>query len=83
MLGLERYGQPDGKKPGEETTMELSLYDNNGNLYLSAKYYATSGSLCIVETSEGEIFTTLWTDVSFFIKQVENSVNGREVRNRT
>lgn len=82
MLGLSRYGEPEGKT-GSDVPLELFLYDNDGNLYLSAKYYASTGSLCTVETSEGEIFTTRWSDVSFFIQQVENYINGRDVLTNT
>lgn len=82
MLGLARYGEPD-EEPDGNVPLELYLYDNDGNLYLDAKYYESTGSLCIVETSEGEVFTTRWSDVSFFIQQVENYVNGRDVLTNT
>ena len=78
MLSLERYGAADAKPTGN-VPLELFLYDANGNLYFSAKYYDTTGSLCTVETSEGEFFTTRWSYVEFFIQQVENFVNGRDV----
>lgn len=78
MLGLARYGEPDSKPEGN-IPLELYLYDNDGNLYLDVKYYESTGSLCTAETSEGEIFTTRWSDVSFFIQQVENYINGRDV----
>lgn len=78
MLSLERYGAADAKPTGN-VPLELSLYDAEGELYLSAKYYDTTGSLCTVETSEGEFFTTRWSYVEFFIQQVENYVNGRDV----
>lgn len=78
LMGLRRYGTPD-KEPTTEIPLEISLYDSKGNLYLGAKYYNTSGSLCTVETSEGELFTTRWSDVAFFIQQVENYLNGRDV----
>lgn len=78
MLSLERYGAADAKPTGN-VPLELFLYDTEGKLYLSAKYYDTTGSLCTVETSEGELFTTRWSYVEFFIQQVENYVNGRDV----
>lgn len=78
MLSLERYGAADTKPTGD-VPLELFLYDTEGKLYLSAKYYDTTGSLCTVETSEGELFTTRWSYVEFFIQQVENYVNGRDV----
>ena len=78
MLQLERYDQVDSK-PDADVPLEIALYDTQGNLYLSAKYYNASGSLCVVETSEGELFTTRWSYVSFFIQQVDNYLNGRDV----
>ena len=78
MLSLERYGSADAKPTGD-MPLELFLYDTEDKLYLSAKYYDTTGSLCTVETSEGELFTTRWSYVEFFIQQVENYVNGRDV----
>ena len=78
MLSLERYGSTEAKPTGN-VPLELFLYDDNGELYFSAKYYDTTGSLCTVETSEGELFTTRWGYVDFFIQQVENYVNGRDV----
>lgn len=78
LMGLKRYGTPD-KEPTSEVPLEIALYDSEGKLYLGAKYYNTSGSLCTVETSEGELFTTRWSDVTFFIQQVDNYLNGRNV----
>lgn len=78
MLGLERYGTVEAKPTGD-VPLEVYLYDTEGKLYFSAKYYDTTGSLCSVETSEGEFFTTRWSYVSFFITQVENYINGRDV----
>lgn len=78
MLMLERYKQVDSK-PDSDVPLEMALYDMKGNLYLSAKYYNATGSLCVVETSEGELFSTRWSDVSFFLQQVDNYLNGRKV----
>lgn len=78
LMGLKRYGIPE-KEPTSEVPLEIALYDTEGKLYLGAKYYNTSGSLCTVETSEGELFTTRWSDVAFFIQQVDNYLNGRDV----
>ncbi|MBR3778218.1 MAG: DUF4340 domain-containing protein [Clostridia bacterium] len=78
LMGLKRYGTPE-KEPTSEVPLEIALYDAEGELYLGAKYYNTSGSLCTVETSEGELFTTRWSDVAFFIQQVDNYLNGRNV----
>lgn len=78
LMGLKRYGVPE-KEPTSEVPLEIALYDSEGKLYLGAKYYNTSGSLCTVETTEGELFTTRWSDVAFFIQQVDNYLNGRDV----
>lgn len=78
LMGLKRYGVPE-KEPTTQVPLEISLYDTNGKLYLSAKYYNTTGSLCTVETSEGELFTTRWGDIDFFMQQVVNYVNGNDV----
>lgn len=78
MLALERDDTVEAT-PSEESPLELSLYDTNNNLYLSAKYYNATGSLCAVETSEGEIFATHWSYVSFFMEQVQNYLDGKDV----
>ena len=78
MLKLERHGQTD-KKPDSDVPLEITLYDLSGELCLSAKYYNASGSLCVVETNENELFTTRWSYISFFIQQVDNYLNGRDV----
>lgn len=78
LMGLKRYGVPE-KVPSSQVPLELALYDNDGKLYLSAKYYNTTGSLCTVETSEGELFTTRWSDIDFFMQQVENYLDGKDV----
>ena len=65
--------------PSGNVSMTLALYDTDGNLYLSADYYETTAALCTVKTSQGEVLTTLWSDVSFFIQQVENLLDGKNV----
>ena len=55
------------------------FYDTDGNMYLSADYFETDATLCTVKTAEGELFTTLWSDVAFFIQQVKNYLNGDTV----
>ena len=50
MLNLRRYDSKP-EKPSGEVPLEITLYDNDGLVYLSAKYYNTSGSLCTVETT--------------------------------
>lgn len=78
LMGLKRYGTPE-KEPNTNVPLEIYLYDADGDLYLGAKYYNTSGSLCTVETSEGELFTTRWGDVDFFMQQVQNYIDGKDV----
>lgn len=65
--------------PSGTVSMTLALYDTEGNLYLSADYYETTATLCTVQTSQGEVLTTLWSDVTFFIQQVENYLAGKNV----
>lgn len=78
LMSLSRYGTAD-KEPTTKVPLEIALYNSDGKLYLGAKYYDTSGSLCTVETNEGELFTTRWSDIIFFMQQVENYLNGRDV----
>lgn len=78
MMDLERDDSVEVKK-GEESPLELSLYDKDNQLYLSAKYYTATGSVCAVETSEGEIFATHWSYISFFMEQVQNYLAGGDV----
>lgn len=78
IMALERHDAPD-TEPSGKVALTLSLYEPNNKLYLSAKYYETSATMCTVETSEGELLTTLWGDVTFFIQQVKNCANGKDV----
>ena len=78
IMALERQGVPT-EEPSGDISLTLSLYDTNGELYLSASYYETTATLCAVKTSQGEWITTLWSDISFFAKQVENYLNGENV----
>ncbi len=78
IMALERHNAP-AVEPTNAASLTLALYDTNGDLYLSAEYFETDATLCTVKTAEGEIFTTLWSDVSFFIKQVVNYLNGETV----
>lgn len=82
LMGLERYGTVGDNQAGS-AAIAVSLYDLDNNLYLSAEYYYASGSLCIVKTSEGEIFTTRRSDVTFFIQQIENYIAQKDVLLRT
>lgn len=78
IMALERHDIPETQPTGEPSLI-LSLYDTNGALYLSAEYYETSATLCTVKTSQGEILSTLWSDIFFFKNQVENYLNGKTV----
>lgn len=78
MLALERDDTVQISR-GTESPLELALYDNDNKLYLSAKYYDATGSLCAVETSEGEVFATHWSYASFFMEQVQNYLDGKDV----
>lgn len=78
IMALERHGVPE-EEPSGNISLTLALYDTNGELYLSAEYYETTATLCTVKTSQGEWIATLWSDVSFFSKQVENYLNGQNV----
>ena len=77
-MDLERDDSVEVKK-GEASPMELSIYDSDNQLYLSAKYYEATGSVCAVETSEGEVFATHWSYISFFMEQVQNYLDGKDV----
>jgi len=46
---------------------------------MGATYHSISGTLCAVQTSEGEIFTTRWRNVTHFMEQVTNILNGDKV----
>lgn len=78
LMGLERYDTPD-RKPEGKPIMEIQMYTNDGEAYLGAKYYPLSGALCAVVTTEGEVFTTRWHNVTHFTEQVENYLNGDKV----
>ena len=78
IMALERHGTP-ASDPTGDVALIISLYEPNDQLYLSAEYYETSASMCTVKTSQGEVLSTLWSDVSFFIQQVKNYVNGKDV----
>lgn len=78
IMALERHGTP-ASDPTGNVALIISLYEPNDQLYLSAEYYETSASMCTIKTSQGEVLSTLWSDVSFFIQQVKNYVNGKDV----
>lgn len=79
IMSLERHGVPETEPSDKDVSLTLSLYDTDGNLYLSAQYYETTATLCTVKTSEGELLTTRWSDINFFVRQVRNYLNGDKV----
>lgn len=78
LMSLERYGTTD-RTYDENAVLKVDVYTNDGALYLGATYYPISGTLCAVKTNEGEVFTTRWRNVTHFIEQVENYLNGNKV----
>ena len=78
LMSLERYGESDAKPEGDPV-MTIKTYLNDGSLYVDASYYSLDGNLCLVKTSEGELFTTRWAIVTHFMEQVENYLNGERV----
>lgn len=78
IMALERHNTTVSEPTGEASLI-ISLYEPNDQLYLSAEYYETSANMCTVKTSQGEILSTLWSDVSFFIQQVKNYAEGKDV----
>ena len=78
LLGLNRYDYLD-KVPEAAPEMSIKLYNLDGDLYLGATYYNMNGNFCAVETTEGELFTTRWKDISHFMNQVVNLLNGDTV----
>ena len=79
IMALERNNTTAADPSSGDPSLIISLYEPNDQLYLSAEYYETSASMCTVKTSQGEVLSTLWSDVSFFIQQVKNYVNGKDV----
>lgn len=80
IMGLKRNDATVADpNPSGDISLTVALYDTDGNLYLSADYYETTAALCTVKTSQGEVLTSLWSDVTFFIQQVENYLAGKNV----
>ncbi len=79
LMGLERYKSTQDKPRGSKATMEVTLYDADGKRYMGAKYYPLSGTLCAVNTDEGEWFTTRWKNITHFTQQIENYIKGEKV----
>lgn len=80
LLGLNRYDYLE-KLPDTAPEMSIKIYDLDGDLYMGATYYNMSGTFCAVETTEGETFTTRWKEISHFMNQVVNLLNGDKVHN--
>ncbi len=78
LMSLERYGTTS-ETYEKAAVMQVDIYTTNGDHYLGATYYPLSGTLCAVETTEGEVFTTRWRNVTHFVEQVENYLNGQKV----
>ena len=78
MMSIERY---DGLElaPDVDPVLGIDIYDVDGEMYLSADFYPASGSLYHVRTSEGELFVTRASNISHFIDQVSNLLNGKDV----
>lgn len=79
LMGLERYKSAQDQPVRGKATMEVTLYDTDGKRYMGAKYYPLSGTLCAVNTDEGEWFTTRWKNITHFTQQIENYLKGEKV----
>ena len=79
LMTLERYGKTDKTASSDDAVMSIKMYHNDGSFYIGADYYSLDGSLCLVKTTEGEIYTTRWHYVTHFTEQVENYINGEKV----
>ena len=78
MMGLARMGKQE-EKPTTDPVMTIKMYTTEGEFYMGATYYSMSGTLCAVETTEGELFATRWRNVTHFMEQVTNLLNGDPV----
>jgi len=78
LMGLERYGTPS-ESYDKVPVLKVDIYTTEGAHYLGATYYPLSGTLCAVETTEGEVFTTRWRNVTHFVEQIDNYLNGDKV----
>lgn len=78
LMGLERYGTPS-ESYDKIPVLKVDIYTTEGTHYLGATYYPLSGTLCAVETTEGEVFTTRWRNVTHFVEQIDNYLNGDKV----
>lgn len=78
LMGLARMESLD-ELPQDKPVMTVKMYTTEGEFYMGATYHSLSGTLCAVETTEGEIFATRWRNVTHFMEQVENLLNGDKV----
>ncbi|MBE6807117.1 MAG: DUF4340 domain-containing protein [Ruminococcaceae bacterium] len=78
LMGLARLDSLDAMPEGTPV-MNIKMYTTEGTFYMGATYHSISGTLCAVQTSEGEIFTTRWRNVTHFMEQVTNILNGDKV----
>ena len=79
MMGMERYGKLEEAPSGKPETT-FALYDSEGKLALHIDCYSTSGSLCSVKTSDGELFTIRSGTLSNLLNETENFLNGKPVQ---
>lgn len=75
LMSLSRYGKAD-TKPTEKPAYGMKLYQNNGTMFLSLDFYATSSSLYTVQTNEGELFTSKASEVSDFFSAFDTYLKG-------
>ncbi len=78
LMGLARMDSLE-KMPEGKPVMAVKMYTTEGDFYMGATYHSMSGTLCAVETTEGEVFNTRWRNVTHFMEQVENLLNGEKV----
>ncbi len=79
MMGLYRYDLPDSEPTGKPETI-ISLYDNDGRAFLSISCYNTTGSLCSVKTSDGELFSIKSGSLTNLITETKKFLNGEAVK---
>lgn len=78
MMSISRYGKQDAS-PSGQPNLDITLYQSDGTVFLTAHIYPATGSVCTVRTSEGEQFAAKASAVTNFIKQLENYLDGKTV----
>ncbi len=78
MMEMQRYGATT-EMPAGQPQLSISIFDTEGKQHLSVELFPLSGSLYAVRTTEGELFTTKASNVTHFIKQLDNYLNNKEV----